>query len=167
MGRSWYWLVCRVKVKERSRMMLGLSWIQDFGTLCCSGEHREEVSLRRSVWDILCLSVWVQVSQERRRTTGRRRKEIVSSLGLAQERGVVVGECQRNELALVEKMRTSVEKGPFHMSSPVLRDGEGASPIASPSLRASAVYRLGPSCSLLSQLSLGLSSDPTALLTIW
>lgn len=105
MGRSWYWLVCRVKVKERSRMMLGLSWVQDGATLCCSGEHREEVSLRRSVWDILCLSVWVGVSQERRGTTGRRRKEIVSSLGLAQEKGVVAGECQRNELALVEKMR--------------------------------------------------------------
>lgn len=127
--------------------MLGLSWLRDGGILCCSGKHREGEGLKRSVWDIVYLSVWVGVSQEIRGKLGRRRKEIVTSLGLAQERGVVAGKCQRNKLALIEKMRTSVEKVPFHMTSPVLHDGEGTSPAASPSHRASAVHTVGPSCS--------------------
>ena len=121
-------------MKEGSRMMLGLSWLLDGGTF---GEHREGEGLKRS---ILRLSIWVGGSQEIRGNLTRRRKETVSSLGLAQEGGVAAGESQRNELAIGGKM-TSGEKVPFHMTGPVLHDGEDASL----SLRASAVYTVGPS----------------------
>lgn len=63
-------------------MMPGLAWVWDDGALCHSGEPREGEGLKRSVWDIWCLSVWVGVSQEVRGNRGRRRKEIITSLGL-------------------------------------------------------------------------------------
>lgn len=142
-GRSWCWPVCGVEVKEGLRVIPSLPWLLDGGTL---REHREGEGLKPSVWDILRLSVWVGGSQEIRGNLGRRRKETAIFLGLAQERGVVAGAAQRNELAIVGKMRTSVEKVPFHMTGPVLHDGGDVS--LRP--RVSAVNTAGPSshCSL-------------------
>lgn len=58
-GRSWHWLVG----SEGDGMVQGdteaLAWTLDGRTLHCNGKHRGGGGLRRSVWDMLHLSIWV------------------------------------------------------------------------------------------------------------
>lgn len=129
------------------------------------GSRFEEVNVGHAVFE--CLG---GANSRIRENLRRRKKEIVTSLGL--KRGGWLGSSQKQD-GLCRGDEDLSGEGSFPHASAVPRDREGTSHVTSLNLRASAV-RTGPlmSADSLAQQRrggrcLGFSLDPEALMTMW